>query len=315
MDKFTCIKCVENKQDIPIKNKIVSKLPWYFKDKYILKKMPYNIEDISFMDVPGLEVTLNFLEREMKGSKIERVIAYMLDDLYQREVCVAYTDTALQLHHTSIVFFEGKNLMSFFIWPVIKKALKYTNKELRNVEIFIIDNDDDNNTYNIIEAIYEEINFLTLFTNRAEYFRNYQEEIYSTTGLNLQIVDKNKALLKDADVIINLSDLLEERYDYFFKKGALYIDLAHNENKTLELLRKRTDINVLDNVIFSINNKRMDNSKIEAALYIKYRTFYDYICSYKYPKNKQAVYEIIKNEKLDITGFYHYRTIIRQYKS
>lgn len=315
MDKFAYLKCAERKEDIFIKSKFLKLLPQYFKNKYIIKTNPFIINKIEYLDVEGFEIILPLIKEELVGPKSQIIIKDTLFKLEEMGVITALTDIELSQTESKIIFMNGKSLIEFFIFFSIKKVLKFTGKDIKYIEIIIIDNGDDNSTYNMIDAIYEEINYLSIFTNRPEYFEEYSEKIFCDTGLNLQIIEQNKSALREADIIINLSSSNEFNFDYFYKRGSIYIELSNNKEKTLEILRKRQDINIIDDIVISCDNKSIKNSLLEALLFIKSEFFRNFINCNEYPENKIIVNDIFKSYNLNIVGFCQYGNFIRQYKS
>lgn len=311
MDKFAYIKCADKLEDIYIKSKIMRILPKYFKDKYIIKTNPFILNEIQYLNTRGYEIVLPFIKEEIDSFKAITIFNDTLAKLEDLNVTVASTDIKIQDFNSKILFMEGKNILAFFMLQAIKKALKFLERDLKYTEVLIIDDKNSDNTYNIIDAIYSELNYLTIFTERADYFTEYAKKIYADTGLNLQILEQNKSAIKDADLIINLSSNIN--LDYFYKRGAIYFDLCNNSEKTVEILRKREDLNIIDDLIMSYNNSSISNSLLETVLYIKYEYFKDFVVSKQY--NKSLISNIIKSNNLNIIAFSQNGNIIRKYNS
>lgn len=315
MDKFAYLKYTETKKDIPINSIFINILPQYFKDKYIIKKNPLIINEIGYLDIEGYEIKLPLLEFETNTLKIETVIKKTVTELEQMGVVIATTDIKLCELYTQIIFINGKHLLNFFIAQALKRVLKFIQKDIKYIEILVIDSQDNYSTYNLINSIYTEINYLTLYTKRTEYFKNYIDKINLDTGLNLQIIEQNKSALKDADIIINLCNDDKINFDYFYKKGAVYFELSNNYNKALELLRKRQDINIIDDLIINCDTKHIKNNILEMVLYIKYSEFRDFINVDSFINNINLSSNIIEQNNLNIVGFCQYGNIIKQYNS
>lgn len=313
MDKFAHIKCANKLEDIYINSKIIKILPKYFKDKYIIKTNPFILNEIQYLNTGGYEIVLPFIKEEIDSFKAITIFNDTLAKLENLNVTVASTDIKIQDFNSKILFMEGKNILAFFINQAIKKALKFLERDLKYTEVLIIDDKNNDNTYNIIDAIYSELNYLTIFTERADYFTEYAKKIYADTGLNLQILEQNKSAIKDADLIINLSSNIN--LDYFYKRGAIYFDLCGNSEKTIEILRKREDLNIIDDLIMSYNNSSIDNSLLETILYTKYEYFENFVVSKQYPENKNLISNIIKSNNLNIIAFSQHGNIIRKYNS
>lgn len=315
MDKFAYLKCAEKKEDIIFKPKILKFMPKYFKDKYIIKSNPIIINSIEYLGINGYNITLPILKCEIEGQKAELVLKNTIAELDNMEV-ISFTSTDIKTPlECNLIFLDGKRILKFFIFEAIKKILKFINKDIKYTEFLIIDNEDSDSTYNILNLIYEEINYLTLYTTRSEYFNDFIDKIYSDTGLNVQTINKNNQVMKEADIIINLSKSNDINFDYFYKRGAVFFDLSGNSERTLDLLRKRNDLNVIDDLIFNCDTKNIKNNILETVLYIKESVFKDFIDCGICPQPKNSIMKISLKNKLNIIGFCQYGNIIRDYKS
>lgn len=83
--------------------------------------------------------------------------------------------------------------------PVFSAILKTKGLTLQTVEIEIIDEETENPHYfepvdvmEVLEQVSDELNFLTIYTDRPEYFFEFAEKMYEENGLIVRLFWKNK---------------------------------------------------------------------------------------------------------------------------
>lgn len=153
--------------------------------------------------------------------------------------------------------------------------LDLRKKDLREKKICVL----DNNFYlsNILlDNICDEkgVNYLSLITERKDLYKKKWEEVFSETGLNMEILGLNREIIKNADIIINNDFGLEIDFLDEIKKDVIYFDLSERDKKFSEKLKaKRKDIFVFDKINLLYNKKVIDNNLFEMILYCADKNF------------------------------------------
>ncbi len=298
---FARIKFIQNINEIPMKFSILKRCPTTLFDWYIRTFNPYKIEEMVIGDQKGVLVKLPITEEQAKADiyKAIYLAEKTLYDLIELNVLIVLPPPffCTQFPKNIIRIAEGKNIIvAFFIMQAIEKLLNSLQKQLKNTEIAIIDGD-FGTTMSLIDSIYPYVNYLSIISEYAEsnLFLEKAASIFKETGLNVGTFVRNKAILKNADIIINTRD--SDEFTSLYKKDAIYFELAKNNLESSEL-NLRNDILKIDNLRIKVNNNSayydMNLSFFEAILFIKYKEFRS-LLNYGYDKSifnmvRSAVY-------------------------
>lgn len=281
--KFASICYCKTIDDIRI-NGIIKRMPKRLVDFYIKKKNPYMYKEVTLLEAEGLEVTLPLLQEEEYTQKWDEILAKTLEELKEKEVEIIIPPAKCVFPNSTMKIADGKAIFALLLNPVIDKCLKYFQKEKKHSEFLIIDGGNFL-TKVILDSVYPYVNFLGVYTDRAEDFEQTAKEIYEDTGLILQVFSNCKnALLKQADVIINGSYDMEN-YDYYFKKKSIYLDVNKNRQKLKRMRQKREDMLFIDGLELKIDNAYYTTEIFEAVEYVKNKEFRNFL-SKQYDKEK-----------------------------
>lgn len=299
--KFASICYCKTMDDIRI-NSIIKRIPKRLLDFYIKKKNPYTCKEVTLLEAEGLEIILPLLQEEEYSQKWDEIVTKTLEELKEKEVEIVISPTKGIFPNNIIKIADGKAIFALLLNPVIDKALKYVQKEKKSSEFLIIDGGNFL-TNLILDSIYPNVNFLSIYTDRAENFEQRAKEIYEDTGLILQVFSNCKnALLKEADVIIN-GGCDMENYDYYFKKKSIYLDVNKNRQKLKRLRQKREDMLFIDGLELKIDNAYYTSEVFEAIEYVKNKEFRNFL-SKQYNKEKgEFLRKDLKQYKMGISAF------------
>lgn len=276
-NKFAILDYVQNKDDIPIKNKIIKNSPDKFFDWYIKKFNPYKLERLNIYEIEGFKITMPFTKQDLYN----RIL--FVNKIFEKteKVLNNYNVTSLIKHMTKEYFNDfyiatGKNLMPFFLVDCFKKVVEITKKDLKNIEVLIISG--NNKLINmILDNIYLDVNYITILIDKDKNFdlKNKISDIYYDSGLNISIM-QNLRDISSADIIINTSDMLP-RYDNFFKSGAVFLDLTNNKDRLISLAIVRSDIFFIDNFKIKHEDQKYNLDIFELGFYIGSKNYFDLI--------------------------------------
>lgn len=296
--KFACIEYVKNTDEIPLKYNILKICPTKVMDWYVKKFNPFKIEDIEIANISGYKIKMPFTQDDIKNDlqKVNLITSKTLSiiESYNIEIITFPSDYEVILEN-NICEATGKYLMPFFLIESMIKALKIIGKKIKTAEVLIINGDSDL-TKVIIDNIYLDVNYLCVLVDEdTEADFDFKiSEVFDDSGLNLQISKNSKVQLKTADIIINTSNA-NNKYDFHYKRGAIYFDLSNNKRKYIELVNKRPDILTVDNFRVSYNEEFLSLQTLELAFFIKNS-------SYKNLKTRGYKNEMYKDIKQEISN-------------
>jgi hypothetical protein len=139
----------------------------------------------------------------------------------------------------------------------MKMILIEHNISYKHLKLVIIDSEDYKMEY-LLELFVKDLNFLTIVTNRVEYFEEIQQMIYDTTGLVIDVVSNPVKDPIDGDIIIDASQKINKNYNYF-NKNAVVIDLEANKEKLQYLYSRRKDLKVIYDIVLSVQGTIVNN--------------------------------------------------------
>lgn len=301
--KFAVFKYCKSAEDLNIAG-ILKKLPKGIQDFYIEKKNPYISKEFKILEAEGYEITLPLLSTEPETNflKADSIIKKTIKDALSLGVEIAVFPNDM-VYSTDIKAAEGKALFAFFVSEAAKKLLRSIEKDIKTAEFVLIDGGNFL-TDLVLDSLYPEVNYLSIYTDRVENFEKRQESIYEDTGLNIQLFSsvRNPAM-KEADVIINASGDLEN-YDYFFKSGSIYLDINKNTQKLKRIMRKRDDMVFVDGISFKYNESYFKGSLLEAYFYVSNEEFRTFITKEYSLRLQKSIMEFLSHENISAASFY-----------
>lgn len=310
---FACIEYMKSIEEIPLKYNILKICPAKVMDWYVKKFNPFKIEDIEIANISGYKIKMPFTEIDIKNdiSKVNLITSKTLAILesYNIEIITFPKNYEIFLEN-NIREATGKYLMSFFLIESMVKALKIVGKKIKNAEVLIIDGDSEL-TKIIIDNIYLDVNYLSVLVSEdsEEDFESKIVEVFDDSGLNIQISKNAKSQLKSADIIINTSHN-KDKYDFHYKRGAIYFDLSNSTLKYDELVYRRPDILAVNNFRVSYNDEYLSLDYLELAFFIKC-SYYKSLIVRGY---KNEIYKDIKEEilkmNLKLCSFYSSKKLL-----
>ncbi len=294
--KYAKIDFIESLEEIPLRFNLYKNdkiLNWYIK-----KFTPYIKNEINILGLHGYKIKL----------PIQKKIAYedheLLFELYEKtinsikQLGVEIVDMPYDFKSilpSKITTTNRQILFVSFILEVILRVIKITNKDLKDLQIVILDGNEQL-TKLIIKEIYENINYLTVITEND--YTELLQEIFYDNGLNIVQVEKSNSIISTADIIVNLNNNDFKNY-HILKSGSVFIDLSNNIKSILNVCIKREDILVIDSINVNFENNIYSLEELELAYYISSSNYR----AIKNGNNKKIYIKKINSElkELDIT--------------
>lgn len=278
--------------------------------KFIFKrsenvKHEIKIVDTNIMDADGYIVTIPITKGQALDDEFDeykKVFDNLFDELHNRDVSIVTVPDWFKYKYDDIIpCCSGFYPLVFFIMEMSLKALKIKDIRHQKSEFLIIDGLSDL-TEEVLYLLHENVNFLSVVTNETEYFNDIISKIYNENGLNIQMISEVNSYVKSADVIINCS-LSEDNYDYYYKKGSIFFDLAGNKKGMSALQRKRGDMLIADGISLKYKDKFIDNKTLEAILYCTLNEFRKYLNGRFNLDDFLKIRQLINEKEFSINSF------------
>lgn len=275
------------------------KLPHFILNWYLLHYRPFYIEEMKLANAEGYKIKI-YQNLEQKPKKHKKQMKKLLLLLGQKEVNVVLTNCNIILPD-SIQICYGTILNSFLVLQAAQKAIKRQHKTLQESRFLIIDGENFM-TDLVLDVLYPHVNYLSIYTNRQEYFTKKSEQIYEEYGLCLEFFtgEKNK-LFETYNVIINCSNNMDN-YDYKIQKNAFYFDVVQNKTKMQRLLSRRNDLLLSDGLLLKWQNNTYYSKQLEAILCVTEKYFYHFLCHNYHQQSAQEIINLLQQKQITITG-------------
>lgn len=262
MSMFARVRYCQSYSQIPSKLGIIN-FNEGVRDWYIKRFNPLVSKYVYIDGCEGLEVQLPLISGE-EGEKVEIVKEKTLKWLIESGVEIMQWEG---VKSEAIISADGKKIMPYFIKPAFLKACALKEIPLERAEVVIIDGN-YNYTNIIINELSNNVNYLTVLVEGENNYKEIAEEVFKNTGLEIIIASRSKDILKYADVIINSSDFDFES-DYLYKRNSVYIDLNHNSKRLAELIRKRSDMLIVEDFKLRGIEGTIKSEELDMSMYIK----------------------------------------------
>lgn len=266
---------------------------------YLKKRIPVSIKDITYLGIEGQEIQLPFSMAELRELE-DDYIKGMIEKLVERyEIHYLYMEPNLLKHFRTIdelMVPSYHNLLLYILLPkIFPLVLEKKNINKKDMRLVIIDSGDRKIEY-ILELLIWELNYLTIITDRPEYFNGFVDIIYDNTGLVIELLTNDNREEIHGEVIIDMSKDYQKCYMYF-DKDAVILDLESNIKKRQYLYSRKRELVIFNDVILHSRRQVVDNGLFSLILLSRSRLLRDFTDD----KNR----DYVKNKLFDLCEEFH----------
>lgn len=210
--------------------------------RWIIKiKKLFNIIDIKKVDDKTL-CYLPFLP-DKKIKRINKISKKLNKILYKNDVQnIVLSEELYQqeelkniLYSNNINILNGRKLLNYLAYETLEYILENQGKELKETEVSILVNDNNELNLKNISLIANEAKRINIITNNINRFKVIEKNLLNEAGIMIRITNNCKQALANSRIILNM-DFPEEilnKYNIFRK--AIIINL----NNEIKLLPKK----------------------------------------------------------------------------
>ena len=217
---------------------------WYYKN--LIKRLPMKLGKLSFLGdslpcamLPFTKADKEKLPNQYLDQYIEEVMKYL-------NINRAYCMEELQERNHERAERERSLIKFLYLRQLVAIAREKLHIEEKDMKLVIIDSH-DKRIEHVIEQFVCNLNYLTIITNREEYFDGFRDMIYDTTGL---VVEFEELPLKDhieGNIIIDLDRECYKSYN-FFPYGSCVVDVNSSAKKRQYMQERRKDLTIIYDV-------------------------------------------------------------------
>lgn len=254
---FIFVKLRDTKQDFEVFSKeeeVIEKtyakllkkvsLKWYYKN--LIKELPMKIGKLQFLGDSIPYVMLPFT-KEQKACLPEKY----LDEYIEKIMSVLGINRAYYMEELQERDYERsereRTLIKYvYLEQLVRVGMNKLHIKEKDMKLVIIDSG-DKRIEHVLEQLTDNLNYLTIITNREEYFTSFRDMIYDTTGLVVEFEQLPLTTHIEGNIIIDL-DCESHRCYNFFPYGACVIDVNSTARKRQYLQERRKDLTIIYDV-------------------------------------------------------------------
>lgn len=189
----------------------------YFDNKYILvvhskTKDKKRIKQKIVKYINKLKIDTLVFSKELEGE---------LEESLKESVC-----SMLQMKNVQVL--NGKKLMEYMEFEVIKYVLNKQDAKTKQEEIYIIFKKDSNLDLNFLKQFIENFRVVNIVTNDLERLKNVQDNLLENDGILISVSNNKRKALKRAKYILNVNLNKEELEKYMINRNAIVINIKEN---------------------------------------------------------------------------------------
>ena len=162
------------------------------------------------------------LIKNIKKLEIDALVfSKELEKRFKPEIC-----EMLQLEMVQIL--NGKKLMEFMEFEIVKYVLNKQKKHMKQEEIYIIFKKSSNLDLNFLKRFIEGFRIVNIVTNDLERLKNVQDNLLENDGILISVSNNKRKALKRAKYILNINLNKEELEKYRINRDAIIINIQEN---------------------------------------------------------------------------------------
>lgn len=217
---------------------------WYYKN--LIKRLPMKLGKLTFLGDSIPCAMLPFTKEEKLSLPSQYLDQYIKEIMKHLNISRAYCMEELQEKDNERAERQRTLIKFLYLKQLVKISRDKLHIKEKDVKLVIIDSG-DKRIEHVLELFVNNLNYLTIITNREEYFTGFRDMIYDTTGL---VVEFEELPLKnhiEGNIIIDLDSESYKSYN-FFPYGACVIDVNSSAKKRQYLQERRKDLTIIYDV-------------------------------------------------------------------
>lgn len=195
------------------------------------------IESGFFQKILGIEIKKfdnNYIIAISNKNKIKILAKYIeklnidtlvfskeLDNSFKDEIC-------LLLSKKKINVLNGKKLMQYMDFEIVKYILNKQNTTMEQEDIYIVFKKSQEIDLNFLKRFIQSFKTSNIVTNDIERLKKVQDNLLENDGILIAVSNNKKKALKRAKYIINVNLNKEELEKYVINRNSIIINLQEN---------------------------------------------------------------------------------------
>ena len=238
-------------------------------------------------------------KNRIKNKLIKYIHKLKIDTLVFSEDLAKYKEEICQMMHDYIMVINGRKVMEFLQFDIMKYILERQKKDIRQEEIYIVFKKDNALDLNFLKIFIESFRMTNVVTNDIGRLKNVQDNLLYKDNILIAVSNNKKKALKRAKYILNVNLTKEELEKYKINREAVIVnikeDVHYDDISFAGINVKYLEIELPDEYLerFESLGTKFDNVKLYESVLLKEGM----------DKRKvEEVQERIKNDEVRITA-------------
>ena len=195
------------------------------------------IESGFFQKILGIEIKKfdnNYIIAISNKNKIKILAKYIeklnIDTLvFSKELDNSFKyEIGLLLNKKNINILNGKKLMQYMDFEIVKYILNKQNTTMEQEDIYIVFKKSQEIDLNFLKRFIQSFKTTNIVTNDIERLKKVQDNLLENDGILIAVSNNKKKALKRAKYIINVNLNKEELEKYVINRNSIIISLQEN---------------------------------------------------------------------------------------
>ncbi len=161
------------------------------------------------------------LIKYIRKFKIEAIV-------FSKELEGDFKNEIIQMLQGGTRIINGKKLMEYMEFDIIKYILKKVQTNINQEEIYIVFKKDLNLDLNFLKVFIENFRMTNIVTNDIERLKNVQENLLENDSILISVSNNKKKALKRAKYILNINLDKAELEKYKINREAIIVNIRED---------------------------------------------------------------------------------------
>lgn len=175
---------------------------------------------ISINDKENKRIKKKLAKKILKLNIGAIVFSKELEGTFKETIC-----ELLNVDNINIQVLNGKKLMEFMEFDILKYILEKQKKKMREQDIYIVFKKDNKLNLNFLKRFIENYRMTNVVTNDIERLKNIQDNLINNDDILISVSNNKRKALKRAKYILNVNLKKEELEKYRINREAIIINI------------------------------------------------------------------------------------------
>lgn len=214
-------------------------------------------------------------KNRVKNKLVKYIKKFKIDTLVFSEDLKEYKEEICQKMQDYIVVINGRKVMEFLQFDIMKYILEMQNKDIRQEEIYIVFKKDNSLDLNFLKIFIENFRMTNIVTNDLERLKNVQDNLLYNDNILISVSNNKKKALKRAKYILNVNLSKGELEKYKINREAIIVnikeDVHYDDISFAGINVKYLEIELPDEYLerFERVGTKFDNVKLYESVLLK----------------------------------------------